>query len=140
MTNKKVFVLIACVLIAIMIYGVVTFSGGKVSNCEIAPIESSIFTEEDYEAAYKVALNYFRKNFTGCTMTSIRYAGDDRLDGMKEWAEEYDVDEVIILESDFRSGSNMELGLNPNQDYTDWQWILVRNKGGRWKHRDHGYG
>ena len=59
---------------------------------------------------------------------------------MKEYAEGNGVDEVIILESDFKSGNRQELGLNPNDEYTDWQWILIRNKGGKWRHRDHGYG
>ena len=139
MTNKKGYIFIAVVLIALLFYGF-TFWSGKTSKCEIVPIESNVYTEEDYRAACKVAFGYFRRHFAGCTMTSIRYVGDDNLDAMKEYAEGNGVDEVIILESDFNSGNRQELGLNPNDEYTDWQWILIRNKGGKWRHRDHGYG
>lgn len=139
MSNKKGYVLTAVVLITIIIYGFAKFPAGKVSSCEIAPIESNVYTEEDYKEAYKVAFSYFKKNFTGCTMTSIRYAGDDELDAMKEWAKEYGVDEVIILESDFTTDDKGDV-FNPNDTYTDWDWILARDKNGRWKHRDHGYG
>lgn len=131
-------VITAGVLIALIIVGVVFFRG-KVSNCEIANIESSVYTDEDYKAACKVAFSYFRNHFGGCTMTAIRYAGDDDLEAMQEWAEEYGVDEVIILESDFKTENKYQSELNPNSDYTDWNWILARNKGGRWKHKDHGY-
>lgn len=139
MTNKKGYIIAVGVFIAILIYGF-TFWSGKTANCEITPIESSVYTEEDYRAACKVAFGYFRRHFAGCEMTAIRYAGDDNLDAMKEYAEGNGVDEVIILESDFNSGNRQDLGLNPNDEYTDWQWILIRNKGGKWKHRDHGYG
>lgn len=139
MTNKKGYIFIAVVLTALLFYGF-TFWSGKTSKCEIVPIESSVYTEEDYRAACKVAFDYFRNHFAGCEMTAIRYAGDDNLDAMMEYAEGNGVDEVIILESDFKSGNRQELGLNPNDEYTDWQWILIRNKGGKWRHTDHGYG
>ena len=140
MTNKKGYILIAVVLITIIIYGFAKFPAGKVSSCEIAPIESEVYTEEDYEQACSVVFRYF-KGFRGCTMTEIRYAGDDDLDAMKEWAKEYGVDEVIILESDFKTGPKGGDGsLNPNDIYTDWNWILVRDKNGKWKHSDNGYG
>ena len=134
---------IAMIVLLLLVIGVVVYyksTGGKTSGCNIEPIESAIYTQDDYDEACKVAFKYFNNVFEGCTMTAIRYAGDDRLDSMEEWADEYGVEEVIILESDFKSGNNMELGLEPNQEYTDWQWILTRKKGGKWRHRDHGYG
>lgn len=29
--------------------------------------------------------------------------------------------------------------LEPNSTHTDWKWILVRNVGGKWEHKGHGY-
>ena len=139
MSNKKGYIFVAVVLIAILIFGFKYWSG-KTSKCEIAPIESSVYTQEDYKSACRVAFRYFRNHFAGCEMTAIRYAGDDDYEAMKEWAEEYGVDEVIILESDFKSGNSFQGSLNPNHEYTDWNWILAREKGGRWKYKDCGDG
>lgn len=115
-------------------------SAGNTDSVKIEPIESSIYTEEDYNQAVDVAMNYFKKNFADCTMTEIRYAGDDMSDAMKEWEKDYGMDEVIILECDFDTGAHCDNSLDRNSTYTDWQWILARNKGGKWEHKDHGYG
>ena len=136
---KKLIPIIVGLAILSLIY-FVGFDPGKTSGCNTVPIESEVYTQEDYEQACAVAFRYF-KGFRGCTMTEIRYAGDDELDAMKEWAKEYSMDEVIILESDFTTDSKGGDGsFNPNDTYNDWNWILARDKNGKWKHKDHGYG
>ena len=136
---KKVLPLIAGLAIVSLIY-FVGFDPGKTSGCNIVPIDSGVYTQEDYEQACSVVFRYF-KGFRGCTMTEIRYVGDDELDAMKEWAKEYGVDEVIILESDFTTDEKGGDGsFEPNDTYTNWNWILARDKNGKWKHKDHGYG
>ena len=126
---------------AIMVLSICSCSGtGKTDDCKIIPIESDIYTQEDYEEACQVVFDYF-KGFKGCNMTEIKYAGDEDADAMKEWAKEYGADEVIILESSFDTDSKGGDGsLNPNDTYTGWQWILARDKDGKWQHKDHGYG
>lgn len=139
--TKTVRRLVILSVIAVMILSLCACSGsGKTSDCNIIPIESNIYTQKDYEEACQVVFEYF-KGFTGCNMTEIAYAGDDRSDAMKEWAYNYGADEVIILNSSFDTDSKGGDGsLNPNDTYTGWQWILARDKGGKWKHKDHGYG
>ena len=135
---KKVLPVIAVLAIIFLIY-VCAFKPGKTFGCNIVPIESEVYTQEDYRQACSVVFRDF-KGFRGCTMTEIRYAGDDELDAMKEWAKEYDADEAIILESDFTTDEKGGDGsFEPNNTYTNWTWILVRDKNGRWKHKDHGY-
>ena len=137
--KKQILPVIAVLAVFSLIY-FIGFEPGKTSGCNIMPIESEVYTQEDYERACSAAFRYF-KGFRGCTMTRIRYAGDDELDAMKEWAKEYGADEVIILESDFTTDDKGGDGsLDPNSTYTDWMWILARDKNGRWKHKDHGYG
>lgn len=134
---KKIASCLLCIIVALSI----TACGcGDTSNVKIDPIESSIYSDEDYNQAVNVALNYFHQYFTDCTMTDICYAGDDMEDAMKELADDYGMDQVIILASDFKTGKHCDISLDPNSKYTDWQWILARNKGGKWKHKDHGYG
>ena len=47
--------------------------GGDASQVQLITGESALFTEREIEAAMEVAMNYFRKEFDGCTMTKIEY-------------------------------------------------------------------
>jgi hypothetical protein len=81
-----------------------------------------------------------KKEFDDCTLTEITYYGDDKLADYQEFATRHNGDEVIVLVSTFETGTSGGDGsLNPNDTYTNWKWILVRTKGGKWRHVDHGY-
>lgn len=113
---------------------------GDVSNVKITPVESNIFSQEDIAAAENTIINEFKTNWSGCTLKELRYAGDDWSVEFQNWENIYDADEAIVLLSSFEVDSSGGDGsLNPNSTYTDWNWILVRNKGGQWEHKDHGY-
>ena len=72
--------------------------------------------------------------------TEIYYAGDDYCTDFQEFADRNNADEVIVLLSSFDVDSSGGDGsLNPNSTYNNWNWILVRTKGGKWQHIDHGY-
>lgn len=114
--------------------------GGKVSDVKVTEYKSEIYTEKEIEAAIEVAKDYFKKEFKGCTMTEITYAGDEKSADHIEWAERIDGDEVIVLTSSFEvDASGGDGSLNPDSTYTGWMWILARSDGGKWKHVDHGY-
>lgn len=135
---KKIMIAFISLFTALCIAGCA--GSGNVDNVMTEPIQSKIYSQKDYEQAVNVALSYFSRNFGDCTMTDIRYAGDDMEDSMKEWEKDYGMDQVIILTSDFKTGKHCDKSFDPDSNYTDWQWILARNKGGKWKHKDHGYG
>ena len=83
---------------------------------------------------------YFEKEFDGCTLLEIGYVGDQDGKAFIERANQYGVDEVIILVSSFAVGPEGGDGsLNPNDTYRNWKWILGRTNGGQWRHLDHGY-
>ena len=85
-------------------------------------------------------MDYFKKEFDGCTLTEITYAGDETSADFNEWAQRIDGDDVIVLISSFEVGdSGGDGSLNPNSTYTKWMWILARKEGGKWQHVDHGY-
>lgn len=114
---------------------------GDVSRVSIHDQPSRIYTEKEIRQAVNVAMEYFEKEFDGCVLLGISYVGDDMGKAFIEWANRYDVDQVIILVSDFTVGPEGGDGsLNPNDTYRNWQWILGRSGGGQWKHLDHGYG
>ncbi|MCR5485175.1 MAG: hypothetical protein K6F09_06240 [Clostridiales bacterium] len=65
--------------------------------------------------------------------------GDDELPDFSDYPDRYGADEVIVLLSTFDAVSPLgDSGLN-EMLYTNWNWILVREKGKEWKHVDHGY-
>ena len=123
----------------ICIFGLVG-CGGNVSSVEITDYSSEIYTDVEIESAIDVTLDYFKKEFEGCTLTEITYLGDEELSGYQEFADRNDAEDVIVLVSTFDvDDSGGDGSLNPNSTYRNWKWILVRTDGGKWVHVDHGY-
>ena len=117
-------------------------SGGNVAQAEITPWKpSALYTDEEILDAITVTEGYFAKEFQGCTLREITYVGDDHQDEFIEWAEDYEAEEAIVLVSTFDvDASGGDGSLNPNDTYEDWEWVLVRDKDGTWRHVTHGYG
>ena len=131
--------LIALVLALVCVIGLVA-CGGNVKNVKITDYSSEIYSDAEIKNAIDVAINYFKKNFEGCTLTEITYLGDDELDNWQEFAERNNADDVMVLVSSFNVGASGGDGsLNPNDTYTNWKWVLVRTNDGKWEHVDHGY-
>lgn len=113
-------------------------SPGKVSDVKVTMEPSSIYSEDDIQAAVTAAEEYFSENFNGCEMLEIAYPGDDITLREQEYRE---AEDVIVLISSFHVGRNGGDGsLNQNDTYEDWLWILEKDKDGNWNHVDHGYG
>lgn len=113
---------------------------GKTGGVAVQEYTSDIYTEQEIESAIEVTKSYFRLHFAGCTLTEISYAGDEYTKDYMDWAERNGADDVIVLISSFDVGpSGGDGSLNPNTTYSNWNWILVRDEGGKWKHADHGY-
>lgn len=114
--------------------------GGKVTAESGSDFGSDLYSDKEILAAMEVTKDYFRQNFDGCTLTELTYGGDEKSRDFAEWADRHDADEVIVLLSSFDvDGSGGDGSLNPNSTYTNWNWILVRENGGKWRHVDHGY-
>ena len=131
--------LLASVMALVCVFSLVA-CGGNVKDVKTTDCLSEIYSDAEIESAIDVAINYFKKNFEGCTLTEISYLGDDKLNDWQEFAERNDADDVIVLVSSFNvDASGGDGSLNPNSTYTNWKWILVRTNGGKWEHVDHGY-
>lgn len=131
-------------LIAVLMVVACTLSmvacSGNVKNVQILEYSSEIYSNEEIQDAIDVTMDYFKKKFSGCTLTEITYYGDDKLADYQEFAQRNNADEVIVLVSSFDVGpSGGDGSLNPNDTYRNWKWILVRSEGGKWMHVDHGY-
>ena len=131
--------LLASVMALVCVFSLVA-CGGDVKDVKTTDCLSEIYSDAEIESAIDVAINYFKKNFEGCTLTEISYLGDDKLNDWQEFAERNHADDVIVLVSTFQvDASGGDGSLNPNSTYSNWKWILVRTDGGAWKHVDHGY-
>ena len=114
--------------------------GGNVKNVKITEYTSEIYTDAEISSAIDVTIDYFKKEFNGCTLTEITYLGDDKNGDWQEFADRNNATDVIVLVSSFEvDASGSDGSLNPNSTYTNWKWVLVRTNGGKWKHVDHGY-
>lgn len=131
---------VAILLALVCMVSLIACGGGDVSEVGIKEYTSEIYTQREIDAAIDEIIRYFKRNFDGCTLREITYAGDEKTLAHADWAERNNADDVIVLISTFDvDGSGGDGSLNPNSTYTRWMWILVRDGIGGWKHVDHGY-
>jgi len=116
--------------------------GGDISDVNRTIPHSETYSEQDISQAMDVVEEKFKSDFSGCILTDLWYTEDASVTSTGEWAAQYHKDEAIVLLSNFNVDSSGGDGsLNPNSSYTDWQWILVRDKGSStWELGTWGYG
>ena len=110
---------------------------GDVYHVEERQVASSLYSQNEIDDAINVIKNDFVRDWDGCVLTLIYYAGDERCRAeTKERGEE-----TIVLLSNFDTKKQPgDSSLNSYDTYHDWSWILVRDEDGGWKHISHGYG
>ena len=122
---------------------------GDVSQVTIDYGESEYFTHEQMDAAIAVIKDRFL-DWYNCELHSIAYTSDEQS------ASEYQcyagsesrktgktyVDGIVFISS-FHSAAEDEetqgAGLNPDQEYTGWSWILLQTEEGQWELVTWGY-
>ena len=133
MAIKKLYKIILCLLLIMCV-------GCQRKEVKVRTIYSDIYTKDEIQEAVDVIKKEFSKEWKGCTLKEIYYAGDDRA-LFTSYAKQYHGDEALVLKTNFHTNYfSWKIGLNSNCDYEDYQWIFVRNKNGKWKHVDGGYG
>jgi len=137
-------IVIACFIFVAIVASVVFLThrnrGGDVSDVKRTVMASEVYSEQEINDAMDIVITHFRKNFDGCTLTDLWYDESTSVSVSDDWAKQYDADEAIVLLSNFNvDSSGGDSGLNPNDTYPAWQWILVRNKGGSWELKTWGY-
>lgn len=130
--------IIGVLLAAVMLAGLC--SCGGVFDVRTPDVESELYSQREIDRAIHAVKFYFWREFDGCILTELKYAGDEVTGDYGEWAQRHNADEVIVLTSSFWVGPTGGDGsLNPNSDYQNWKWIFVRSGNGSWRHADHGY-
>lgn len=143
---KKVFFIFIILLILILLIAISTSAfANKTANKENVKIligNSEIYSKEELNEAVKVVLDTF--DFPA-TLNEIYYDEVKSLSNSNKYATQYGVDEAIILYCNFTTYSNTDIGflmpgpLNPNSEYTDYNFVLVRNDNEAWELKTSGY-
>ena len=147
MSVKRIVALFICIILILSLCYC-----GDVSRVQVIDVPSQLYTQEDIRAAIEVIKSDFAQGWDHCTLLNIRYAGDEFMtepysngsgSEFETWSKLYDADEAIILYSDFyvspAAENDFENTLAVDTTYENWKWELVRDKGGQWRHVDHGY-
>ena len=141
---KKIIAMLLGFMLVISLVGC-----GKVGkeNVKINYGNSSIYTEEDMNAAIEIIKKEFN-TWQGCELHSLSYISDescnnvDNIAWMNDLEEANDAKELftqcIMFESSFRSPKKGGGAWNANEEYT-WSWWLARSEGGDWKLMTWGY-
>ncbi len=138
--NHKVNVLVLSVILSALLSacGELKIEEGVQINIE----SSSLYTKSEIQSAIDICVDYFNENFEGCVLTEISYDDEFCIKEKDKWAVQYEADEAIVLTSTFVVDENGGDGsFNPNDTYTDWQWILTRSNsdGEEWVLQTWGY-
>ena len=131
---------LACVILCLALFALTACGGGDVGVISMGDMSSEVYTPSEINSGINTVLDYFRKEFKGCSLSDLEYVGDERNRDFISYAERVGADEVLVFRSNFdvdeRGGDG---SLNPNTSYMGWLWILARTNGGEWEHVDHGY-
>ncbi|MBR4727179.1 MAG: hypothetical protein IK080_04750 [Clostridia bacterium] len=116
----------------------------KTDNAKIDLGESERYTVADRQAAVDYIVTRLFHNNVVKELYAVRYAGDARSQEEQAYyvdTEQLAFDEIIVFLTDFRTARGLDAGsLNPNENYTDYAYILGRETGGDWEFVTGGYG
>ena len=133
-SDMKKYISISFVILICVIFG----ACGDVSNVDIHNETSKIFSQDDITAAEQVVINHFKTNWSGQTLTELYYPGDDWADEFEHWKAFYNADEAIVLLSSIDANVDTP-SLKAGDTLTEFNWVLVRDKGKQWEYKDCGY-
>ena len=124
----------------IMLMSLCACSSDK-DNVWTTEVSSTLYSQQDISDAIDVVKSDLKQNNSGFTLKKLYYAGDETSQSYQEWADRNKADEVLVLLSIFHTDSNggSDKSFEPDTEYTDWNWILVRNDGGKWAIADQGF-
>lgn len=137
---KRPLCLVLALLISFCFFGCSnkTAHKDKAGEAVINLGESSIYTEEDRNAAACAIIEDINHDPAIAKIHTINYAGD-------EWSERNEQDcfstysdlpysDIILFYVDFRAGRSAEkFGLSSNYDYPSYKYTLGKNAQGEWK-------
>jgi len=135
MKKRNLMVMLICIVMVLCMTG----CRGDVGETAYNIGESSLYSEQEIQAAMDVAVREFRREYQDCKLLDIRYHEEKTLSEAAYRQEIGESERIMVLLSDFEVGDHADAGFNPNDTYRDWKWILG-NDGTGWKLLGCGYG
>lgn len=139
MKRNALLITMTGLFLLLMTFGFFGSHRGDVRNVSREIGFSQIYSSAEIEAAMDLAQEHFQKEFEGCHLLTLSYDENYSEKFSEDWAEQYNTEQAIVLLSNFVTGRNSG-GFNPNDYYSNWQWILTRNSGEPWQLQTWGYG
>ena len=105
---------------------------------------SELYSQEDMDSAIEKIEKAFA-GWEGCELHAIRYAGDDannkeNLAWLNSLNEGSDYKELMKFVIDFHTPADAADNWEPDHEYTDYEFWLVRNEKGGWDIVSYGKG
>lgn len=140
--TRILLIISAAIVIVVAVLSLWFYKCGDIKNVHRTIPQSEIYSQQDIASAMDVVEKKFKRDFYDCKLTDLWYDESKNTSASGEWAAQYHADEAIVLLSNFTVGpSGGDGSLNPNSTYTNWNWILFRNKGSStWTLGTWGYG
>ena len=129
--------LISLVLLCALLLSIT--SCGTLNFVDIEEFSSEIYTDRDITSAMEVVLEDFQgKNDR--ILLSLSYIGDSKISDYRDWAVRNNADDVIVFLTDYYISFFSDTPTqNAGSTYKNWNFILVRTRGGEWEIVDQGY-
>ena len=129
--KKKGIIAICAVFVILAVATVLAMPGnrGNVSNANRVVGYSALYDESSINKAFDVIEKKFAKDFEGCTLTELRYDEDVEnrfAEEIEKYREENDQELIVVLSTFDTDEKGGDGGFNPNDTYTNWQWLLVK--------------
>ena len=137
--KKRTFFVIGLAVLLVIAVVLLGNRGGNVRSVQRIVGESTIYTDAEIEDAMDVVEQKFKKDFYDCKLLRLEYNEGKTLTERFYRAEQYGVERVIVLESDYYVGNHAEACFTPDYTYQNWKWILT-DEGDGWLLRTSGYG
>lgn len=117
------------------LYYLMVKDNGKTDYTDIIIGESSVYSQEELEAAVDAVLREFRSSFDACVMLNISF--DEEVSNQQtKWDEE---ENIIALSSTLYIRGFSSQGFEPYMVYERWMWTVQKNPLGGWTVLSEGY-
>ena len=114
-------------------------SCGTLNFVDIEEFSSEIYTDRDITSAMEIVLEEFQGK-SDRILLSLSYIGDSKISDYRDWAVRNNADDVIVFLTDYYISFFSDTPTqNAGSTYKNWNFILVRTRGGEWEIVDQGY-
>lgn len=130
-----------CAVVFVCVTSWLDNRAGKVDEAVVEYGQSKLYSKEDMDEAVDILKEEF-KEFNGCQLHEIFYISDecseDKLIELNEQGNSYA--QCMVFGTSFHSPKfSVKDGWDKDVEYTDWQWIFVKDVSGTWQLVSYGH-